>query len=252
MGRGKRYDPDQQLNIKKVFAVVIAVVVVIMFFVAINKILTQNNSQQVNSAQKYYYSSYSNGKWGIINSNGDNVIDPIYDEMIIAVNKEKPVFICNYDVDYNNGSYKTKAIDANGNQLFSEYEKIEALENYNQKNKVWYEDNVLKVFKNAKYGMIGIDGNVVLPCEFQQVYALKGYKNCIVTVKENLYGLVDSSGKILVYNETSSETDLIKKAESNGVSLIVADVPDESKNPKNIGKWYVSKDENSSYYTDSN
>ena len=40
MSRGKRYDGEQKLNWKKVFAVVIAIAVIIMFVVGIKKLMT--------------------------------------------------------------------------------------------------------------------------------------------------------------------------------------------------------------------
>lgn len=252
MSRGRRYDPDQQLNFKKVFAVVIAIIVIIMFIVAINTILKQDATKQVSSGPVNYFSVYTNGKWGVINSNGDYVIEPTYDEMIVIINNEKPVFICTYDVNYDNGTYKTKAIDTNGNQLFTEYENIEPIENHDSSNKMWYEENVLKVQKDGKYGMINLDGTLIVSCEFNQIYALKGYKNRVVTVKDNLYGLVDNSGKVLVYNENNSDEAVIQKCSTEGITLELTAGPEESTNPKNIGKWHISKDENSSYYTDTN
>lgn len=252
MSRGKRYDPDQQLNLKKVFAVLIAIVVIIMFVVAIKTILKQGETKQTSSAPITYFSVYTNGKWGVINSNGDYVIEPTYEEMVVVINKEKPVFLCTYDVNYDDGTYKTKAIDASGKQVFADYENIEPIENYDSSNKMWYETNLLRVQKDGKYGMINIDGTSIVACEFDKVYALKGYKDKIVTVKDNLYGLVDNSGKTLVYNENNSDETVIQKCSTEGITLELTTVPAENSNPKNIGKWHISKDENSSYYTDTN
>ena len=43
MSRGKRYDTEPKLNMKKVFAVIIAIVVIIMFVFMIKRLFTKEN-----------------------------------------------------------------------------------------------------------------------------------------------------------------------------------------------------------------
>ena len=250
MSRGKRYDPEQKLNMKKVFAVIIAFIVIIMFIIAINSILKQDKEIQEIEKTTNYFSVYTNGKWGVIDSNGDYVIQATYDEMIVVPNKEKDVFLCIYDVDYSTGEYKTKAINKAGSEILSGYNKIEPIENCDSSNIMWYEQNVLKVEQNGKYGLIDFSGNVILPCEYDKVYSLIGYKDRFVTVAQGKYGLCDNSGNILVNNECDKQEQLEQKCVELGINLELAIVPSENGNPKNIGKWHISKDMNSSYYTD--
>ena len=66
-----------------------------------------------------YFVLYSQNKWGVINQDGDEVIQPSYQEMIVIPNKEKDVFICTYDVDENSGTYKTKAINEKNNIIIA-------------------------------------------------------------------------------------------------------------------------------------
>ena len=112
MGRGKRYNPEHKLNIKKVIATVIALLVIIMFIIIIARLMKPNNARQEKKVALAYYSALENDKWGIINSSGETVITPSYDEMIVVPDKEKAVFIVTYDVDYATGAYKTKAVNA--------------------------------------------------------------------------------------------------------------------------------------------
>ena len=73
MNKGRRYDADRELNIKKVIAVIIAFAVIIMFIVGIIKLLgtKPNNDEKIVSID--YYSVYTNGKWGVINSKGKEI-----------------------------------------------------------------------------------------------------------------------------------------------------------------------------------
>lgn len=51
MSKGKRYDTEPKLNIKKVLGVVIAVVVIIMIIISVVK--TINNDKNLSSRFKY-------------------------------------------------------------------------------------------------------------------------------------------------------------------------------------------------------
>ena len=71
MGRGKRYNPEHKLNIKKVIATVIALLVIIMFIIIIARLMKPNNARQEKKVALAYYSALENDKWGIINSSGN-------------------------------------------------------------------------------------------------------------------------------------------------------------------------------------
>ena len=168
MGKGKRYNgAEHKLNIKKVIAVIIALLVIIMFAVIISKLLKPSSKLQEKTVAKTYFSAFTNNKWGVINSNGEEVITPSYDEMVIVPNKEKAVFIVTYDTDYANGTYKTKAVNEKNEQLFTDYsEGVEAIQNYDSQNNLWYEKTCLKVKKSGKYGLIDFSGKILLPAEY--------------------------------------------------------------------------------------
>lgn len=224
MGRGKRYSGEQKLNLKKVLAVIIAIGVIIMFIVGIKKILKKDESTTNNFTEISYFTMYSDGKWGVINSKGENIIDPTNEEMIVIPNSKKDVFICTYEVNYSDGSYKSKAINSNNEQLFTSYNSIEVFSNYDQNNNIWYEENVLKVEKDGKYGLINLDGNEVLSCTYDKIETIKGVKNSLLIQKDNLYGLVNASGNIIIdtnYKEISALTNdyrngyIVKNSEDN-------------------------------------
>lgn len=198
MGKGKRYSGEQKLNMKKVFAVIIAIIVIIMFFIGIKKMLKKDESTVNKFTEISYFTMYNNGKWGVINSNGDNIIDEANGEMIIIPNPKKDVFICVYEVNYSDGTYKSKAINSKSEQLYTSYSSVEALSNYDQSNNIWYEDNVLKVEKDGKYGLINLEGNEILSCEYDKIDVIKGVKNSILVKKGDLYGLVNASGSSIV------------------------------------------------------
>lgn len=201
MGRkGKRYDTEPKLNLKKVFAVIIAIVVLIMFIFIIKNILTKGkDTGKITSSS--YFALYQDNKWGVIDSTGNTVIAPSYQEMIIIPNNKKDVFLCTYDINTDTGEYKTKALNSKNEESFTDYSQIEALENFDKNNNVWYEENVLKVEKDGKYGLIDLSGNQLLPCEYENITALTGVKNSILVQKDGKYGLVNNEGTKVIDTE---------------------------------------------------
>ena len=111
MSRGKRYDGEQKLNLKKVFAVLIAIAVIIMFVVGIKSLFNEETSISQKTVALRYFPVYTNGKWGIINSSGDIIINPEYDEYIAIPDNSKAIFVCTTNVDYENGTYDTVVLN---------------------------------------------------------------------------------------------------------------------------------------------
>lgn len=200
--RGKRYSNDSKLNYAKILAVIVAIAVIIMFIIAIKHLLSYDVTKF--TANKEYFSVYSQNKWGVINSLGETVIEPSYAEMIVVPDSTKDVFLCIYEINEANGTYKTKALNSKNKEIFTEYEQVEALENYDKNQNVWYEKDVLKVKKEGKYGLINLSGKLILNCEYDDIYPLKGIQNSLIAQKNDKIGLVDNTGRVItetIYTE---------------------------------------------------
>ena len=197
MSKGKRYSDEGKLNFKKVFAVIIAIIVIIMVGIMLKNILTKaKNTKPVEAVN--YYAFYQDEKWGIIGTNGEIVINPMYQEIPIVIDKSKDIFLFTYDVNEEDGTYKTKVVNKNNEQILTNYDKVEALENYDFAENVWYEKNVLKVEKNGKWGLIDINGKEISEITYDSIKTLKGTENSIIVEKDGKYGLLNSKGiKIL-------------------------------------------------------
>lgn len=197
MSRGRRYEQEPKLNMKKVFAVIIAIVVIIMFVFVIKTLLSKDKEQGKNIGTQYF-AIFSNNKWGVVDSKGKTIIEPSYEDMILIPDSKKDVFICTYGTDYNAGTYQTKALNAKNEQIFKDYEKVEALQNQDKSNTVWYEENVLKVQKDNKTGLINLEGKELLPCEYDEITTLIGTKNSLLLKQGDKYGLADDKGSVVI------------------------------------------------------
>lgn len=200
--KGRRYNryAEPKLNMKKVLGVIVAILVIIMVIVSIVNVI--KNGEDKKKVKSYsYYTVYENGKFGIINNEGETVINPEYTEIVLIPNKDVPIFICTYDLNDQDGTYKTKVINQKNEEIFKEYSKVEAIDNFDSKQNIWYEDDVLRVEKDGKYGLINFEGKEVLPCDYDEITALKGVTNNLLVKKDGKVGLVNEKGQTIVNTE---------------------------------------------------
>lgn len=216
MSRGRRYNNEgKKLNMKKVFAVIIAIIVIVMFIIGMKELLKDSPKTNEKTFALAYYTLYENEKWGVIDTRGNIVIEPEYEEMIIIPDNTKSVFICMENVDYSNSTFKSKAINEKGTQLFTNYEQVEVIYNHDENNNIWYESNILKVEKDGKYGLINLDGKEILACTQDNIEPLLGTKSVYITITDNKKGLVDNMGKVIIENNYLEISALTSKY-SNG------------------------------------
>ena len=251
MSRGRRYSNEPKLNIKKVIAVIMALAIIVLFIVAITKLL--KSDKKIITANTYF-SVYTNNKWGVIDNNANIVIEPTYDEMIIIPDNKKDVFICTENVDYTNNTYNTKVLDSKNKQILEQYNKIQPVENYDEYNNLWYEKNLLKFEKDGKYGLIDLNGKVLLEAIYDDIYSLKGTKDVVITVQDKKLGLANSEGIIVIPNKYTQikslgeDTNLYIVQDENGKYGIYNKTENKYQDIKQIEnkEWFCVK-ENDKY-----
>ena len=218
MSRGKRFDAEPKLNIKKVFAVIIAMLVIVMFIFGIKELLKDKDNSTIQKTFAIgYYTVNENGKWGVIDTNQNMVLSPTYEEMIIIPDNTKPVFITTLNSNYETGTFDTKVLDNKKKELFTDYDRVEVIYNQDKSNNLWYEKNVLKVKKGEKFGLIDLDGKEICPCEYDEIKPIIGAKNILVTVKDGMQGVINTTGTILVKNEYIQISTITSKYEDGFV-----------------------------------
>ena len=218
MSRGKRYE-EPKLNMKKVFAVILAIIVIVMSVFIIRGIF-QKESNKGEIASKTYFAGYKDNKWGIIDENGNTIIEPSYEEMIIIPDNKTDIFLCTYDVNYDTGEYATKALNSKNQEIFTEYTKVEAISNHDANNNLWYEDNVLKVQKDGKWGTINFEGDMILKAEYDSIEAIPGVENALLIQKDGKYGVADNEGRMIL---DINYTEITNLGKTNRDGYIVKD-----------------------------
>ena len=225
MAKGKRYEggASPKLNMKKVLAVIIAFAVIIMAIIGIGKMVATSSKPDEKTVANAYFAVYTNGKWGVINSKGEVILTPEYEEAIIIPDSKKDVFLCTYDVNYENNTYKTAVYNSKKEEIITGYDTVTALENYDSSNTLWYGTDVLLVSKEGKYGLVDFNGKELLACEYDSIETLKGVKSSFVTKKDGKLGLVDNIGSTVLENEYQAISPVSDKYENGYI------VTDENK-----------------------
>lgn len=212
MSKGKRYDTEPKLNMKKVFAVIIAIAVIIMFIYVIKGVL-EKGKDTGKLTSKNYFAVFKDNKWGVIDSSGNTVIDPAYREMIVIPNNKIDVFICTYDVNYETGDYKTKVLNSKNEEIWTNIEKVEPITNQDNSQNMWYEE-VLRFQKDGKYGLIDFEGKEILAPEYDKITSVQGIKNILLIEKEQKVGIADNKGEIIIPAEYKEITNLGEDSKS--------------------------------------
>lgn len=188
-----------------------------MFVIGIKTLLTTNTKEK--STITSYFPVYTKGKWGVIDQTGKIIIEPTIEEIITIPNSKKDVFICLSHVNYEDQTYKTKVLNAKNEEILKGYDLVEAVENIDQDQNLWYEEGILKVKKGEFYGLIDFSGKEILAPEYQEVKALEGVKNSVLIKKDDQWGLSDHQGNIIIptqYREIKG----IKENYQNGYIVI--------------------------------
>ncbi len=203
---------------KKVIAVIMAFAVMVMFVIGIKTLLTTDTKDKTTKVSNYY-PVFTNEKWGVIDQTGAIVIEPTYDEMITIPDSKMDIFICVEDINYETNTYKTKVLNAKNKEIFHVYDVVEAIENTDNNNNMWYEEGVLRVKKGECYGLIDFSGKEIVKPEYQEITALLGTKNSLLLKKEDKFGLCDNKGNIIIEPEYKEIKDIEKEYQKGYIVL---------------------------------
>lgn len=186
---------------KKKYIVILIIIILIIMAIAgwfiYKQLIKQGREYEVEkiSIENYeYFIVRQNDNYGVINKNGETVIDCEYENVIIP-NPQKAVFVC-YDENMD-----TKVFNQSKEQILTEYEKIEPIKLRNIASNIMYEKNILTFEKDGKIGLINLEGKVVANPIYESIEGLP-YKEGELLVKlEGKYGVINNKGNNLVEPE---------------------------------------------------
>lgn len=175
---------------KKVSIIAICIIIVVSLVISIY-IPNREKIEETEDTSINYSIIDENGKSGVA-KNGDIIIEPQYDEIIIP-NSHRAVFMCK------NGENK-KFVNGENEEIFKKYDNVKLIEITEDE----YEKNILTYEDNGKIGLLGITGKPVTDAKYEEIFNL-GYKEGEIVVKENgKYGILDEKGNTKIKSEYDS------------------------------------------------
>lgn len=206
-----------------IFVAIILVVLAVIF--GIRKINNSKINYEISKINSYeFFAYYENGKYGVINKEGNAVISAQYKKVVIP-NPEKDIFVC-YDENDN-----TKILNSNGEELFTKYDKVEAIKLKNVASVLCYEKSVLKYEKDGLYGLIDFNGNEITKNIYNSIENLQSTEGKLLVSKNDKYGVINIKGTTLVetnYNSVKTDGYYIDEGNSYAKSgFIVSKTTDD-------------------------
>lgn len=189
---------------------------IVLIFIILIGIVVAGVSLYFNNKAKYdfeitkvvqinYHVINENNKYGVIDRDGNVVVEAKYDVVQIP-NPSKDIFICLYNYNSEEKDYSSDVFNSRGEKLYQEYENVQAIPTETTYDGIPFEKTVLKFKKDGKYGLINLDGKQVLKPEYESITAIP-YKEGMLIVKQNeKCGVVNVNGKTLISVEYESIT----------------------------------------------
>ena len=140
-----------------------------------------------------YFIARQGENYGVLNRNGDIVINAEYTNVIIP-NPTKPVFIC-YEGE------NTKVLNQNNETIYTEYSNIEPIRLKNIASELMYEKNILTYEQDGKTGLISIDGEILTDPIYESIEGLPYKEGELLVRLEGKYGVINNKGNDLVPTE---------------------------------------------------
>ena len=183
---------------KKGLIIFLIISLIIFIFICYNVFSKKDkyniNFEEIN--QRQYFLDFDE-KYGVINKDGEEIIDTNFD-MIQIPNPSKDIFVCMSNYNAETGSYETKIYNKNREELFTNYEKVEAISRQESLDNIPYEKSVLKYKENGKYGLINLSGKKITKPIYDDIQALE-YKEGMLTVKQNdKFGIININGDEII------------------------------------------------------
>ena len=176
---------------KKISITIVVIIVLISLAISIyipnrDKLKTEKEDVTIN-----YSTVEKDGKFGVA-ENGETVIEPQYDNIIIP-NEHRAVFMCKNGED-------NKFVDAKNKEIFTNYDNVELIEYDESK----YERNILRYEKNGKYGLLGIAGNTVTGAKYEELTTFAQKEGEVLIKQNGEYGIMDEKENVKIPNKYDS------------------------------------------------
>ena len=211
---------------KKIRWIIIGIVAVIIIAISIMAIINEVQLHyKVEEISEYkYFTLEQNQKYGVIDRNGNIVIEAEYGAVQIP-NPSKAIFVCVKEHNENTKEYETVVYNEKKEVLLSNYKNVQAISIYTNVNSTPYEKSVLTYKENGKYGLINLEGKQITKPVYDEISSIN-YKEGTFLVKQNeLEGIINMKGKVIIkceYESVTSDNYYSEKKKKKQAGFIVS------------------------------
>lgn len=175
-------------KIRIITIIVIMVMILLGIYIYIDNDSKKYEVEEISNF--YYYPIYENGRMGVIDANGNLLVEPTYDNIKIP-NPEKAVFICDDGQSIIIQNDKKEL-------LFSEYEHVNEIDTKGTISNIPYEKRVLSYQKDGKYGLINYEGTQITKPIYDEIESLENKEGELLVKKDGKYGVINQKGATII------------------------------------------------------
>ena len=175
-------------------SIIVIIAVVAISLLAYYLIKVNGRKYEIAKIEQYnYFILKKNSNYGVIDKNGNIIIEPSYTEIKIP-NPEKDVFVCYQGEDI-------VILNNERQEIMTQYERVEPIRLKNIASDLMYEKTVLKYSENNKYGLIDLSGKKVTNAIYEELDSLPYKEGELLVKQDGKYGVINIKGNKLVKNE---------------------------------------------------
>ena len=172
-----------------IFVIILVLIIagIVGVSIYLNNLKYKYELSTIQDSEIQYYKLEQDGKYGVIDKDGNVVLQPTYSYIDIP-NPTMAVFIKSDD-----GQNYT-AVDGNGSPLFTQYDNVEAISINSITSNIPYEKTVLKYKLGGLYGIMDFNGNKITENIYNSITNID-YKEGNLRVEQNgNYGVINIKG----------------------------------------------------------
>lgn len=185
---------------KKVFIIVGIIVIIAVIAIGIAMYLIDKSKYDfeiTKVTQIDYHVLHQKNQYGVINRNGEIVVEPTYDVIQIP-NPSRDIFICMYDYSSEQKEYHTRVLNSKGEELYQGYDNVQAIPTETTYDGIPFEKMVLRYKENGKYGLLSIDGKELTDAVYDEISAISYKEGMLLVKQDEKCGVINMNGKVVI------------------------------------------------------
>ena len=195
---------------KKKKLIIIGILILIIIAIVVSLIIYFSNRAKYIFDVEYvsnieYNTVKVEDKYGVIDGNGNIVIEPTYNVIQIP-NPSKPVFICMSNYNTETKEYETKALNDKKEQVITGYSNIQAIPANSTADGIPFENTVLKYKRDDRYGLISLEGKEITDAIYEEISSVTYKEGMLLVKQDGKYGVININGKVVIKPEYDNIT----------------------------------------------